>query len=870
MTRSLETPSILVSPSTSPAAIDLRMGVEHSDHTAKLASFANRCIDFSLLSVLFIASLVLAGRHPVGRLALMLAILPGTLGLVLKVLAGRKIPLTNLQFALMVLCLAVPTLQVIPFPSQWINQAAPGIERLFGPDTELASSTNFRNTFSLSDATTRRSLPMIVSYLCFFAFLVIRLDCLASMERVFAMIMGSAVLITVVALLQAHFGNGKFLWVYDHPSRLPENIPRGPFQNENHLSSLLATALPVILYFLFRAPHANANTFSSVGGHSSRSHAQRHSHHRSSKHHPQPLLHSKSLRSILRVVAAIACVTIVCTVFATPSRGGAVIIAFAACLWPGIIGWRWIGSQYVSRVSPFQWLSIGATLCLGVIAYAGWALSQTIEQWSYWRAKLWAADFQIWRDFPLFGIGIGNHPHVYRAYLDEYVAVTFSTGESSWLQFLVETGLVGTLLAIFIVSVVFYTILRNLSVQMHLSHTMMLCASLAGLLASCTHATIDFPWHIPACFITVLALVAVAIRLPHFLSHAPKAVRPTLFDTVPSLSIAIAGLLLMGNLWAISSAIPSARAARSWDDYRRIVRDQPEDRDSADSKDEIALLTQTLRLDPYHILARVKLTHYLAAELDRRRAQLQNSPELANTVLKQASLIATICPTESRSYLYASSAFAALDAPLAKQQLLLSQSQRLRLVDGRVALRLGVNALLAQDQALVDQQFTIALNQDPSYVEHVVGILSVLYPFDEILNRWHPNRNSTAVIFNQARQKGTADQLKKVGQYYCLRLAEDAEREISSSNRDHLLESALVVAKQVNDRGLQLQMANLRIVNQPQNVSLLLERAVLFIMQDDHESAKQDLQRARDISPHDSRIRQVAYQIDKANRPSLR
>jgi heme/copper-type cytochrome/quinol oxidase subunit 4 len=513
---------------------------------------------------------------------------------------------------------------------------------------------------------------------------------------------------------------------------------------------------------------------------------------------------------------------------------------------------------------------VGAALCLSVIAAAGWALSQSIEQWSYWRAKLWAADFQIWRDFPVFGIGVGNHPYVYRAYLDEYVAVTFSTGESSWLQFLVETGLVGTLLAAFIVSAIFYNILRNLSLQMHLSHAMMLCASLAGLIASCTHATVDFPWHIPACFITVLALVAVAIRLPHFLSHAPKTNRPTLFDSIPSMSVAIAGLLLMGNLWAITSAIPSARAARPWDDYRRMVRDQPEDRDDGNSKDEVALLTQTLQLDPYHVLARVKLTHYLAAELDRRRAQMQSSPELANAVLKQATVIATICPTESRSYLYASSALAAYDAPLSKQQALLSQSQRLRLVDGRVALRLGVNALLAQDQALVDRQFNIALNQDPSYVEHVVGILSVLYPFEEILNRWYPNRNSSAVIFNQARQKGTADQLKKVGQYYCLRLAEDAERESSSSNRDHLLESALIVAKQVDDKELQLKMANLRIENQPQNVSLILERAVLFIMQDDHESAKRDLQLARDISPHDARIRQVAYQMDKANRPSLR
>ena len=88
MTRSRESARTLALPSTLLATIDLRRGAEQPDNTAKLVNFATRCLDVSLLSVLFIASMVLAGRHPVGRLALMLAILPGTLGRVLEVLAG--------------------------------------------------------------------------------------------------------------------------------------------------------------------------------------------------------------------------------------------------------------------------------------------------------------------------------------------------------------------------------------------------------------------------------------------------------------------------------------------------------------------------------------------------------------------------------------------------------------------------------------------------------------------------------------------------------------------------------------------------------------------------------------------------------------
>ncbi|MEX1027260.1 MAG: O-antigen ligase family protein [Candidatus Paceibacterota bacterium] len=816
--------------------------------TTPYLRWADRLIDGSLVAILFLAPLVLGGRHPAGRLVLMVAALPGTLGLVLKVLAGHNVPLGSWQLLLLAACFLLPLSQVTPVSPKLVDAASPGLQKLFGEAPPLVAPS-LPNCFSLSPATTAKSLPLTITYLCIFTFVVSRLDDYRDAERLMKMLVGAGVMLAAIALLQANFGNGKFVWFYDHPTRDPGVVPRGPFQNENHLSSILATILPCALYFLFRPSRDEQGAG------------------RRCWERGNTAATSVAKADWQRIFAMVACILTVCTVYATPSRGGAAIIAVSGAAWLAVLGWDWLGKRWKTKIGYAHWKWTGVASALACASIGLVWLSSNLATLSYWRSKLWKADFQIWHDFPLLGVGAGNHRFVYRAYLDEYFFQTFSTAESSWIQLLVETGGVGVGLAAVIVTAVLLTLLRVFSVDLHGRRLLMACALLAGLLASCAHAVVDFPWQVPACFVTVLAIAALAIRIPRILATESAAendaeTHDSLFTVPSSIAILATGLLLAGNVWAIHRAVPHSRASQSWDAYRRLVRDKPHLPGLEDQRAAEQLLRSTLEHDPLHVLARARWISWQATILDRERFLLDDPDAMARRIFAQCKLISRICPTESRSYLYASTALAGLNAPLDQQQQFLYQSQRLRPVDGQVALKLGLNALMQQDEQLAHKQFALALEVDPSFREPGIQALTMIYQPSDLVERWSPGRDTAAVLYRITALRDDQSQREAVGQYLCARLLEDATAE-KPTMADHLLKAAYEVASEIESRDLQLQISNRRLERDPRNVSLLLTRARLHEQMGTRDLAQTDVQRSLQLAPHDPRARRLAWEIDR-------
>ncbi|QDS95839.1 O-Antigen ligase [Roseimaritima multifibrata] len=799
---------------------------------------AHWLMDASLLVVLFAAPLVLGGRHPLGRLVLIAAVVPGTVGMLIKVIAGRKIPLTWLQISLLLGCLLVPVCQVAVFSPEFIGRFAPGIEHLFGEDPVLVSQGVVTTTFSMSQVTTVKSIPTLLAYLCFFSFLVCRLDDFSDVERLLRWFIGSVLLLTVLAILQSQFGNGRFLWWYDHPSREPGDIPRGPFQNENHLASLLALAVPCSLYFLFR----NIKSKSSKLG---------------------------ARISFEQCLAAVTCLVIVVTVFATPSRGGAAIIVFGGVVWGALLGWNLLSKRLAGI-----WMGYAGWMRTGVVA--GWAAAVTgvfvmfngIERFSYWRYKIWAADIAVWRDFPLLGIGVGNHRYAYRAYLDEYWYQTFTTAESSWLQLLVETGAVGVTLAVLIVIAVLVAALRIVASYSRGVPFLLGSAILAGLAVSCFHASGDFPWHIPSCFVGCMVLVVAAVRLPAVLVDRfgkPSQVlvpMPTKgVGGVAAIGIAVA--LLVGNYWAITKAIPDARASLQWDAYRRLVRDQPDLNQATGDNQATRLLLATLKADPSHIAARSKLVFRMSAELEQSRFEHADISRLAKQVLNQSSLVVGFCPLESRSYLCAAIAASALGANVEQQERLLAQSQRLRPVDGAVALRRGLNAVMVQEMERADVHFKIALNDDPSMRDRAVETLTLLLSPKEIVERCQPGQEATAMLYQRTRKPVPDEMQQFLGRYYCACLETAAAACENEADAEQFRAAAAKVATEINDSALQLEIAGKRLRSNDRNIALLLTRAEIYLDMGQYEDAQADLRRCQKEAPQNPDVRRFALRLDR-------
>jgi|GEM_PF-6592889 len=804
---------------------------------------ANRCVDLSILLLLFVAPLFLGGRHPVGRLVLIAAALPGTIGLVLRVWVGRRLPLTNFQSFLLLGCLLIPIAQIMPAPAEWVGEVSPGLNFLFDESPPLVSHHDLLQTFSLSAVTTARSLPLLMAYVCIFVFLVSRLESLADTERLLILVTGCALSLAVLALLQAGYDNGKFLWIYDHPYREPGAIPRGPFQNENHLSSLLATILPIALYKTFRPAMAEASL---------------------PRGRQAGLWHGIQQGNRGRWLATSACIAIVLTVYATPSRGGAAMVGMAAFIWLGILAWNGLGLQVAARIPRTQWMNWG--IALGALAVLGGItlLFQEVQKYSYWRAKIWAAAWAMWKDFPLLGIGIGNHRHVYRGYTDEYHFQTFSTSESSWLQILVETGGVGMLLAIFVVLSILWASVNLLRKHEKKQVVWVASAVLTSLVVSCVHAVGDFPWHIPACLIVVLTLSAVAIRLPSLIAKQSDGHDYKLESRcmTPMAASSLVLVLLAGHVWALGKSIPEAQAALKWDEYKRLVRDQQQERDSAEAT-LMRLVQETLAVDPNHLSARVQILTLQTAELEKQRFQLVDPQDMAIKILRHSAAIAAICPTESKPYLCAAIALNVLNAPIPQQQRLLMQAQRLRPVDGQIALRRGINALIAQDQQLANEQLGIALEMDPSYREQAVRAISLLFPMDQIIERWHPSRATAAILFKQVRDQPNVKQKMLAGRYYTARLREEAERSPALVDRIRLLDAAIDVVSEIKDDGLLMEVVSRKLEWKPDSVKTLLIRAEIHQRAGAIVQAQADIKRCVTIAPRDERVRRMAFHLDR-------
>lgn len=828
----------------------------------------NRVLDVSIFSVLFLAPLVLGGRHPLGELALILAVLPGTLALVCKSLQGRSLPLKRWQWLLLFAFLLIPILQITSIPADYLHILAPGLKQLFPNPVSTFSGGQTPETLSISAWETYQAMPLGIALLATFLCFLSRLETSRDIDRLVILLVASGLMLTAVAIAQAKFGNGKFLWLYDHPSRKPGTVPRGPFQNENHLCSLLATLLPCTLYLVFRNIHLPA-TLAGSGNDFSKSFRSRWL--QSTAGTRSRYRYDKRLTSFTwpQGLAIVACILIVSTVLATPSRGGVAVIVFAGITWLAFLGWSWLGLRFSNLLNYSKWmysgLAAGTLLAICLIA----AMFTFIDRFSHWRGEIWSADLQVWKSFPLLGVGIGNHRHAYHAFMEEYNPQTFSTAESSWLQVLTETGSLGLLVAIVFVATVLLAAAQYAIRQRNGSHFLLASSIFAGLSTSCLHAFGDFPWHIPACCVVVLALSAIALRLQAVdngnAAYATSQKAISRFGGLASSGLTCA--VLVGTLWAVQNALPPAKAARSWDEFRRLARDnssslQSDSLDPQRSQQILQLLEDTLQKNPRDLLARTTLTCYLASRLEQQQFRMQNPTKLANHILQQAEFLSSVCPAESRSYLCASIALSTQGGTLSQQEELLAQSQILRPIDGRVALKRGLNALMMSNPKEAERQFGIALNDDPTSRSAAVQAVSIIYPLEQIIDNWHPDRPTTALIYNISKREGTPDQLLYVGHYYCQRLCEEANQS-QSALRDQFLEIAFDVATQIQDDALSLQILSKRLESNPRNISLLLSRAELHYAMGDEQATLADLLICQNISPHDERVRKFALRVDR-------
>ncbi|QEG42997.1 hypothetical protein [Roseimaritima ulvae] len=815
----------------------------------RIERLANACLDFTIFALLLIVPLLLGGRHPVAKWIIACITIPGCLGLAVKVLLGRSLRITIWQAMLVLACLCLPLIQLLPVGSDVTHHLAPGIAQRFDLQQPFVAALQVDRQLSLAPKLVDRSFAMLICYIAALLCVVGRIESQRDVERIMAWLGCSALLLAVLAMLQAHYGNGRFLWWYDHPAREPGEVPRGPFQNENHLCSLLALALPSTLYFLLRSPPSKRQSSHSGGG------AGRfwQSHH----------------VSIGRLFALVCLIVVVATVYDTPSRGGAAIVMLGTLIWATFLALRVVSLRYFPHhIQRIYGLAAGG---LAVLVAAGfWLLLKWLPVLSHWRYKLWAADIQVWRGFPIFGTGLGTHRFAYRAFVDEHYHRTFSTAESSWITLLVESGLTGVLLAAAIVLTVVCLVVKCVGKKHTINQTLILAAISAGVLVSSIHSIADFPWYIPACLIPVLALVAIATQMPHVLErHTQQSLqrRQVQVGLSSGLSLVMSLGLLIGTIWSAVHLAAPARAAVAYDQYRRLVRDTEGPLSSNTEQSAFALLEQTIDLDPHHVLARSKLAVHLLAQMD----QPQTDPQAtALAAVRQGLELAKLCPMESRAYFVTAVAGGRLGVGLSSQEHLLQQAQRLRPVDGRVSLQLAVRATAAGDVAQSDKHWRAAIDADPRFRKQALSILMMLYTPEQIIERFDPGRDASALLYSLVRNRNDAAQTHVAARHFCLQLLDEAEGETDLLQAKYYFEQALVVAEGTDDPVLKLQALTRFLQRHPGQLSVRLKLVDLLVDQNSEQDALKQLKKCQTAAPRSEQVSRVVMRFERHFRRSVR
>jgi tetratricopeptide (TPR) repeat protein len=762
-----------------------------------------RCSDAGLAGVVFVAPLLMGGRHPVGKLVyVVFACLAAGAFCLRQCLAAearwRRSGAEWLILAVVILLL----LQVTPLSQGMLQRVSPGLLELLplwqdGSDAPVHVGS--WRTISVTPRETRAGLVVFLAHALVFVTIVQRVSTREDVERLLLWIGAAAGGMAALALLQYFFGNGRFLWIYTHPSRDTYVAAKGSFENQNHLAQYLALGLGPLVWIAWRR-------FESLhGSNARRTHA----------------FDWRSQAPSLLAAAGLAAVGVAGLL--TFSRGGVIAIFVATAVCVGAYAWKkLLGPRSIACLG-----AVGVAAALAILAYGYEPLvrklgtlqeSQSVEDLSLARAKLWGAMLQAVPNHPMFGAGVGSHVAVYPTYMEDYFNKTYSHGENGYLQILLETGVAGCLLLALGIGLALFWSARAL---WRGDRPTVACAAplAAGLAASLVQSLGDFVWYIPACMSLAVILLACLCRVHQLSLEAISEDRPPHEAALPRITWIGATVLLLSLASAmVRDRVPPALAAPHWDAYRElwlrssgqsvwtsegevIARDNP-----ALAARLLSHLEAVVTRDPNNAEANFRLAHFSQQMFDIRQQTAENAINLSQ--IRDAALASQfasrkdqdlwlaaaigenrryldqaawrlrrslrLCPLQGEAYLcLAKTAFLDGMGPEA-QRAYVKQAEMLRPYDGVVLVAVGQEAILDNDPERALKAWKQALHANPESQQQVVDLLAGRVPAIDVVQDLEPDLRGLARLFARYRSLNLVEDAKFVGGRYAPLLEKEA------------------------------------------------------------------------------------------------
>jgi len=128
------------------------------------------------------------------------------------------------------------------------------------------------------------------------------------------------------------------------------------------------------------------------------------------------------------------------------------------------------------------------------------------------RPLLWYSSLEMWKDFPLFGVGAGAYEWTFPMYQSEHTTnLRVFTAHNDYLQILVELGIIGfTMLTVFLLV---YFISVFLALKNEGLHSNLILILMVGVVAFLIQEIVETSFIIPAVSVVFFSLMGLVIAL---------------------------------------------------------------------------------------------------------------------------------------------------------------------------------------------------------------------------------------------------------------------------------------------------------------------------------------------------------------------
>lgn len=865
-----------------------------------------RLVDAGLMGVIFLAPLFMGGRGEIGRLVYV-ALVCGTAVCWLVrqcFLSNARWRWSGLEWILMAGVLLV-ILQLTTLPAGMLRMLSPQVSGLLPlwttqavPETQLGTW----NQLTLAPHATRAGLTTFIAHALLFLVLLQRIGDVQDIKRLVRWLAIAAIGMAVLGLAQLLFGNGKFLWVYEHPSRDTVGVVKGSFQNQNHFAHFLALGIGPILWWLHRVWTAGSAASFAGGG------------------------RFRDRRETLKHALTIGLGLVAFAGLLTFSRGGVVVMFAAAVISVGLLIRR--GLLGKKSLAALGGLTVVMAAALTIYGYEPLANrlstlrdSRSLDELCRGRNALWAAHLKAIPQFTWTGTGVGSHPYIYPTYMEEEFDVEFTHGENGYLHLLIETGLPGLVLMLVAAATIFFWCRRVTQAPAGTDAAALAAALVPGLAASLLHSFGDFVWYIPACLSLTVVTVACVCRLYQLTpgGQSDSYSQPfaawqswlrrwalnggELAGSRATWIAASAGLICLAAI-LVASRLSSALAAPHWEAYfklARTVRRAAASEDPAESAERFtamaAHLTETLRCDPHHPRANLRLAAVFLRQFDAQQQTSENPMPLNQIrdaalasqfrsreaqdrwlaivmgenrrLLDQASQHAQralhLCPLQGEGYVYLAELAFLNSASAQLKHEFVEQALRVRPYSGIVLLAAGGEAALEEDTERALALWKQAFHLDPDQQTRIIELLALQMPAETFLEYFRPDPTALGRLYHFYRRLAAADAAKFVGIRYAAELEREAPQ-AESLEAAALWDQASGVHAYLGSTQQAAECARRAVFQTPDDYARRQRLAALLLLNAEYEGAVVQLQWCVSRRPDDIGVQR---QLEQANRQRL-